>query len=60
MLFNVGIPSKGVLTPHKPLGSCSLINLHFLMPHTAHFDKSIRFSIFVFANLWFLLFGFVL
>ena len=34
-----------------PFASCSLINLDFLPPHTAHFDLNIVLSILVFKTM---------
>ena len=39
----------------NPLVSCFLMNLDFLLSHTAHFHKSICFHLFLFATLGFLL-----
>ena len=39
---------------NNPLASCSLINLNFLLSHTAHFDKSIILPFFVFTTFRFL------
>ena len=35
--------------------SCFLIDLDFILSHTAHFDKSISFLLFVFATFGFLI-----
>ena len=54
---------KGVFNPeplHNPLASCCFINLDSLLLHTAHFDESIGFSLFVFAASRFLLSAFFL
>ena len=48
---------KGVFIPkllNNPLASCSLINFHFLLSHTEHFDKSIILPFFVLATFGFL------
>ena len=40
---------------NKPLASCSLINLGFLLSHIPYFDKNIVFHLFLIATLEFLL-----
>ena len=47
---NNGILFNGVLRPklcNNPFTSCSLTNLDFLIPHTAHFDCIINLLFFV-------------
>ena len=53
MSLNNGILFNGVLRPwllNNPFASCSLINLDFLLPHTAHFDNNIGLPFFVFKT----------
>ena len=41
---NIGNLLKGVLIPNllnNPFASCFLIDVHFLLPHIAHFDNII-------------------
>ena len=62
MFPNIEIPSKDYLNPNKavnfkPLTSCSLINLDFLLPQTLEFDESIIFLFFIFLTIDFLLSG---
>ena len=48
---NNGILLNGILRPkllNIPIGSCSVINLDFLLLHTAHFDSNIVLPFFVF------------
>ena len=58
MLPNIGILFKGGLIPsvllNIQLASCSLIKLYYLLRRTAHLDKSIDFTLFLFATLGFL------
>ena len=57
MLANKGILLSGVLIPkllNNPLASCSLINIDFLLPYIAHFDKSIVLLLLVFETLEFM------
>ena len=56
---NIGILLKGVLVPRRlcnPEFSCSLINLGFLLTHTAH--KGVIFHLLIFVTSGFLLFIF--
>ena len=49
---------EGVLIPNllnNPVAYCSLINLDFLILHTAHFDKTIVFPLLVFKTFRFIL-----
>ena len=53
----MGNLSKSIFIPkllnNNPPAPCSLINLDFLLPHTAYFDESTDFTFFVFAILVF-------
>ena len=47
---NIGTLLNGVLIPkllNKPFASWFLINLHFLLPHIAHFDNIIDLPLLV-------------
>ena len=55
---NNGILLNGVLRPkllNNIFASCSFINLHFLLLHTAHFDDNIVLPVLVFNTLEFTL-----
>ena len=51
MLPNISIHLKGELGHNNPPAFSSLINLDFLLSHTAHFDKGTGFPLFVFATI---------
>ena len=50
---NNGTLLNGVLRAkllNIPFASCSFINLHFLLPHTAHFDNNVVLPFLVFKT----------
>ena len=52
-----GIFLNGVLRPkilNTPLATCFLINLHFLVPFSTHFDNNIVLLLLVFETLGFM------